>query len=126
MGMCDSPTGANEFAATTSQSPPARTRRPGVVRGSRTTARPQPGESHPNALTHFRTHALTFPCAAPGPLVYERRPRMRENRTSPFHGAGRVSDGITDITIIGGGPTGLFAAFYAGLRGISCRIVDAL
>jgi ferredoxin/flavodoxin---NADP+ reductase len=37
-----------------------------------------------------------------------------------------VSDGITDITIIGGGPTGLFAAFYAGLRGISCRVVDAL
>jgi ferredoxin/flavodoxin---NADP+ reductase len=37
-----------------------------------------------------------------------------------------VSDGITDITIIGGGPTGLFAAFYAGLRGVSCRIVDAL
>jgi ferredoxin/flavodoxin---NADP+ reductase len=37
-----------------------------------------------------------------------------------------VSDAITDITIIGGGPTGLFAAFYAGLRGISCRIVDAL
>ncbi|HEX2210173.1 MAG TPA: NAD(P)/FAD-dependent oxidoreductase [Longimicrobium sp.] len=37
-----------------------------------------------------------------------------------------MSDAITDITIIGGGPTGLFAAFYAGLRGISCRIVDAL
>lgn len=33
---------------------------------------------------------------------------------------------ITDITVIGGGPTGLFAAFYAGLRGVSCRIVDAL
>ena len=33
---------------------------------------------------------------------------------------------VTDITIIGGGPTGLFAAFYAGLRGVSCRIVDAL
>lgn len=31
-----------------------------------------------------------------------------------------------DITIIGGGPTGLFAAFYAGLRGISARIVDSL
>jgi thioredoxin reductase (NADPH) len=30
------------------------------------------------------------------------------------------------VTIIGGGPTGLFAAFYAGLRGVSCRIVDAL
>lgn len=38
-----------------------------------------------------------------------------------------MSDGErTDITIIGGGPTGLFAAFYAGLRGVSCRIVDAL
>jgi thioredoxin reductase (NADPH) len=33
---------------------------------------------------------------------------------------------VTDVTIIGGGPTGLFAAFYAGLRGVSCRIVDAL
>ena len=33
---------------------------------------------------------------------------------------------IKDITIIGGGPTGLFAAFYAGMRGVSARIVDAL
>jgi ferredoxin/flavodoxin---NADP+ reductase len=32
----------------------------------------------------------------------------------------------TDITIIGGGPTGLFAAFYAGLRGATCRIIDSL
>lgn len=31
-----------------------------------------------------------------------------------------------DLTIIGGGPTGLFGAFYAGLRGISCRIIDSL
>jgi thioredoxin reductase (NADPH) len=31
-----------------------------------------------------------------------------------------------DITIIGGGPTGLFAAFYAGMRGVTCRIVDSL
>jgi thioredoxin reductase (NADPH) len=35
-------------------------------------------------------------------------------------------DNLKDITIIGGGPVGLFAAFYAGLRGASCRIVDAL
>lgn len=34
--------------------------------------------------------------------------------------------GQKDITIIGGGPTGLFAAFYAGLRGASCRIIDSL
>ncbi|MEX2572444.1 MAG: NAD(P)/FAD-dependent oxidoreductase [Gemmatimonadota bacterium] len=33
---------------------------------------------------------------------------------------------IKDVTVIGGGPTGLFAAFYAGLRGVSCRVVDAL
>ena len=33
---------------------------------------------------------------------------------------------ITDITIIGGGPTGLFAAFYAGMRGATSQIVDAL
>jgi ferredoxin/flavodoxin---NADP+ reductase len=33
---------------------------------------------------------------------------------------------VKDITIIGGGPVGLFAAFYAGLRGISCRVIDAL
>ena len=32
----------------------------------------------------------------------------------------------TDLTIIGGGPTGLFAAFYAGMRGVTSRIVDAL
>ena len=33
---------------------------------------------------------------------------------------------IVDLTIIGGGPTGLFGAFYAGMRGMSCRIVDSL
>lgn len=33
---------------------------------------------------------------------------------------------LVDITIIGGGPTGLFALFYAGMRGVSAQIVDAL
>lgn len=37
-----------------------------------------------------------------------------------------MADDIRDITIIGGGPTGLFAAFYAGMRGTSCRIIDSL
>ena len=31
-----------------------------------------------------------------------------------------------DINIIGGGPTGLFAAFYAGMRGAGVRIIDSL
>jgi len=33
---------------------------------------------------------------------------------------------IRDITIIGGGPTGLFASFYSGMRSVTARIVDAL
>ncbi|MDX1645498.1 MAG: NAD(P)/FAD-dependent oxidoreductase [Longimicrobiales bacterium] len=37
-----------------------------------------------------------------------------------------MAEDIQDITIIGGGPTGLFAAFYSGMRGASCRIVDSL
>lgn len=37
-----------------------------------------------------------------------------------------MADEIRDITVIGGGPTGLFAAFYAGMRNMSCRIIDSL
>jgi thioredoxin reductase len=33
---------------------------------------------------------------------------------------------IRDLTIIGAGPAGLFAQFYAGMRGASSQIVDAL
>jgi thioredoxin reductase len=33
---------------------------------------------------------------------------------------------VKDITIIGAGPTGLFGAFYAGMRGASCRLIDNL
>ena len=33
---------------------------------------------------------------------------------------------IVDITIIGGGPTGLFASFYAGMREMSVKIIDSL
>ena len=33
---------------------------------------------------------------------------------------------VVDVTIIGGGPCGLFAAFYAGLRGMTVRIIDSL
>ncbi len=36
------------------------------------------------------------------------------------------TQGTRDITIVGGGPTGLFAAFYAGMRGMTSRIVDSL
>jgi thioredoxin reductase len=33
---------------------------------------------------------------------------------------------ISDLIIIGGGPSGLFGAFYAGFRGMSVKIVDSL
>ncbi|MBL0169288.1 MAG: NAD(P)/FAD-dependent oxidoreductase [Gemmatimonadaceae bacterium] len=33
---------------------------------------------------------------------------------------------LKDLTILGGGPTGIFALFYAGMRGASAQIVDAL
>ena len=31
-----------------------------------------------------------------------------------------------DLTIVGAGPTGLFAAFYAGLRGMRVKLIDSL
>jgi len=33
---------------------------------------------------------------------------------------------LKDITIIGAGPTGLYALFYAGLRGVTAQVIDAL
>lgn len=33
---------------------------------------------------------------------------------------------ITDLTIIGGGPTGLFGLFYAGMREMSAKLIDSL
>jgi thioredoxin reductase (NADPH) len=40
--------------------------------------------------------------------------------------AGLAEEDIFDVTVIGGGPVGLFAAFYAGLRGARVKIVDSL
>ena len=33
---------------------------------------------------------------------------------------------VFDITVVGAGPTGLFGAFYAGMREMSCKLIDAL
>lgn len=33
---------------------------------------------------------------------------------------------IYDFTIIGGGPTGMYGAFYAGLRQMKTKIIDSL
>lgn len=36
------------------------------------------------------------------------------------------ADAIYDVTIIGGGPVGLFGAFYAGMRQMKTKIIDSL
>ena len=36
-----------------------------------------------------------------------------------------VGDASCDVTVIGAGPIGLFAAYYAGFRGLSVTVVDA-
>jgi thioredoxin reductase (NADPH) len=33
---------------------------------------------------------------------------------------------VVDVAIVGAGPTGLFAAYYAGFRGLSTAVIDAL
>jgi thioredoxin reductase (NADPH) len=36
------------------------------------------------------------------------------------------SDELFDVTLIGGGPVGMFGMFYAGIRSMTCKIIDAL
>ncbi|MGD8605313.1 MAG: NAD(P)/FAD-dependent oxidoreductase [Anaerolineales bacterium] len=38
----------------------------------------------------------------------------------------KTNQQVTDVTIVGAGPTGLFGAFYAGLREMSVKVIDAL
>ncbi|MDQ0340969.1 thioredoxin reductase (NADPH) [Caldalkalibacillus uzonensis] len=40
--------------------------------------------------------------------------------------ADQQNNEVVDIAIIGGGPTGLFAAFYAGMRQASCKIIESM
>jgi ferredoxin/flavodoxin---NADP+ reductase len=44
----------------------------------------------------------------------------------PPRGAGKTHPDAVDVAIIGAGPTGLFAAFYAGLRQMSIKLIDSL
>src|SRR3954470_18632951 len=39
---------------------------------------------------------------------------------------GQPEDDVFDVTIVGAGPTGLFGAFYAGMREMKTKIIDAL
>ncbi len=49
--------------------------------------------------------------------------------TSTLDRGAEAADGqvvTVDVLVVGAGPTGLFAAYYAGLRALSCAIVDSL
>ncbi|MTL92062.1 ferredoxin--NADP(+) reductase, partial [Turicibacter sanguinis] len=35
-----------------------------------------------------------------------------------------MAEQIFDLTIIGGGPVGIYGAFYAGMHGMSIKIID--
>jgi thioredoxin reductase (NADPH) len=63
-----------------------------------------------------------YPSQAKGHL--DCHPEIAQIGNSP--GENVAEQDIRDISIIGGGPTGLFGAFYAGMRGASARIIDAL
>src|SRR5258706_13071073 len=76
--------------------------------------------------------------SAPSPRCAYRSSWREEYRRRPLGAPPRVASAMRtgelstmehpakDITIIGGGPAGLFALFYAGMRGASAQIVDAL
>jgi thioredoxin reductase (NADPH) len=58
-------------------------------------------------------------------LMLPERLNMTDTSVVPDNDLPTVGD-IADVTIIGAGPTGLFAAFYATMRGASVRIIDSL
>lgn len=49
-----------------------------------------------------------------------------QNKDQGQEQAGASNGEVFDITIIGAGPTGLFGAFYAGMRTMRTKIIDAL
>jgi ferredoxin/flavodoxin---NADP+ reductase len=46
--------------------------------------------------------------------------------TAPSVGSDPATSDLVDLLIVGGGPVGLYGAFYAGLRHMSVKIVDSL
>lgn len=49
---------------------------------------------------------------------------LQPSHFNPHHNP--PEDDIYDITFIGAGPTGLFGSFYAGMRQMSCKIIDVM
>lgn len=73
--------------------------------------------------------AVTEHPSAPPPAHPEQRQEPVHDGNVPKAGMSLPAlapDELFDCTIIGGGPTGLYAAFYAGMREMSVKIVDSL
>src|SRR4051812_36351391 len=53
---------------------------------------------------------------------------LRRVRRLAGGGGGRTGGGMdgVDVALVGAGPAGLFGAYYAGFRGLSVMIIDAL
>ena len=73
--------------------------------------------------------AVTTDGAGAPPAHYEVRQAPVSEAVMPKVGMNIPTldiDDLYDVTIIGAGPTGLFASFYAGMREMSVKIVDSL
>jgi len=64
------------------------------------------------------------PASAPAPVTNPSTQAAAPAPAAPAQPAGDHE--VFDVTIIGAGPAGLFGAFYAGLREMHVKIVDAL
>ncbi len=78
------------------------------------------GQAHIQITDDPHAGATAQPATVHAPVSDEDVPKGEMNIPQP------LSNDIFDCTIIGGGPTGLFASFYAGLREMSVKIVDSL
>jgi thioredoxin reductase len=78
------------------------------------------GEAHVQLTDDPHAGATAQPATVHAPVSDEDVPKNAMHIPQP------LSNDIFDCTIIGGGPTGLFASFYAGMREMSVKIVDSL
>jgi len=52
--------------------------------------------------------------------------QIKECRPLSNRAATTATTDATDIVIVGGGPAGMFAAFYAGIRQTPCRLIESM
>src|ERR1700733_7907430 len=96
-------------------------RTPGAERNSGT--RSVPG-SDPDSIRNGCSGA-TSRRREPRHLRYPQEGRVRSTLGGRFRGAEGRRAGMreVDVAVVGAGPTGLFAAYYAGFRGLTVALV---